>query len=169
MINRLFPVALLLLSGLAGCADGRSGYPSLAPRPVERAVLRAEPAPATAPVEAVPLPASADIAQLVASAQMADAAFKAALETARVAIEAGRGAAEGSEAWVDGQQAYSRAEAERAPVGNALAELDRRRQTAVAAGNNDEEAVIAEASLQIQALHEAETALLEALLPSQPE
>lgn len=169
MINRLFSGALLLLSGLAGCADGRSGYPSLAPRPVERAVLRVAPAAATAPIEAAPIPASADIAQIVATARAADAAFRAALETARALIEAGRGAAEGSEAWVDGQQAYSRAEAERAPVGNALAELDRRRQAAVAAGNSDEEAVIAEASLQVQALHEAETALLDALMPAKSE
>jgi hypothetical protein len=163
---RAFPAAVLALSALAGCADTRSGYPSLAPRPIERAVLRAEAAPATAPVETPPLAATADVAQIVASAQAADAAFKAALDAARPQIEAGRAAAEGSEDWAAGQLAYSRAEAARAPVGQALAELDRRRQAAVAAGNTDEEAAIAEATLQVQALDEAERALLEAMMPS---
>lgn len=160
------PVALLILSLLAGCTDSRIGYPSLAPRPVERAVLRAEPASAATVGEPAALPASADIAQIVASAQAADVAFKAALDKARPAIEAGRSAAPGSEAWVDGQQALSGTDAERAPVGNALAELDRRRQAAVAAGKADEEAAIAEATLQVQALDEAERALIDAAMPS---
>ena len=163
MTGLRFP-ALLLFSMVTGCADVRSGYPSLAPRPIERAVLQAQPAPATAPVATPPLPASAGIAQILASAQAADAAFRAALETGRPRIEAGRAAAEGSEAWVEGQLAYSRAEAERAPVGQALAELDRRRQAAIAAGNGAEEAAIAEAALQVQALDEAGRALLAALM-----
>ena len=165
MIPR-FAVALLalpVLSVLASCADMGSGYPSLAPRPVERAVLQADPAPAAAPA---PLPASADIAQVVARAQTADAAFRAALETARPRIVAARGAPEGSEAWMAGQQAYSDAEAQRAPVGEALVELDRRREAATAAGREDEAAAIAEAGLQVQALDEAGRALLSGLMPS---
>jgi len=168
MTYRAFLAALLALSVPAGCADTRSGYPSLAPRPIERAVLRADPVPAV-PVEAPPLPDAAGIAQILASAQTADAAFKAALEALRPQIEAGRTAAEGSEEWVAGQLAYSRAEAERAPVGQALAELDKRRQAAVVAGNEAEEAAVAEATLQVQALDEAERAMLEAPMPSAPE
>lgn len=158
--------ALLALSALASCADTRSFYPSLAPRPVERAVLQADPAPA-APVAgpaAAPLPASADIAQIVARAQAADAAFRAALDKARPEIVAGRGAAEGGEAWVVAQQAYSDVESLRAPVGEALAELDRRREAATEAGRNDEAAAIAEAGLQVQALDEAGRALLASLI-----
>lgn len=163
---RALTATLLALSVLPGCADTRSGYPSLAPRPVERAVLRVEPAPATAPVETPSISATADLARIVADAHAADAAFRAALDAARPQIEAGRAAAEGSEPWVAAQQAYSRAEAERTPVGQALAELDRRRQAAIGAGNAAEEAAVAEATLQVQALDEAERALLDAALPS---
>ena len=163
-MNPRFAVALLMLSAVAGCADGRSGYPSLAPRPIEREVMRADPAPAAAPVEAPP-PATADIAQIVAGAQIADAAFKAAVDKARPRIEAARGAAEGSEVWVEGQQAYSDAEAARAPVGAALVELDRRRQAATEANSDGEVAALGEAALQVQAIDEAERALLASLMP----
>lgn len=162
------PAAAVLsaLPLLAACADTRSGYPSLAPRPVERAVMQADPAP-PAPVAgpaATVLPASPDIAQIVARAQAADAAFRGALEQARPQILAGRSAAEGSEAWVTAQQAYSDAEAVHAPVSEALAELDRRREAATAAGRHDEAAAIAEAGLQVQALDEAGRALLAGLI-----
>ena len=169
MMTPRFAAALLalpVLSALASCADMRSGYPSLAPRPVERAVLQADPAPAVTPAVPVPLPGSADIAQIVARAQAADVAFRAALDKARPQIVAARGAPEGSETWVAGQQAYSDAEAQRAPVGEALIELDRRREAATAAGRGDEAAVIAEAGLQVQALDEAGRALLSGLMPS---
>ena len=162
----LLGLSIAAASILAGCADTRSGYPSLAPRPVERAAVRVDPAPATAPVETPAIPRSADIDQIVAGARAADAAFTAALDAARSQIAAGRAAPEGSEAWVAGQQAYSRAEAERAPVGQALAELDKRRQAAIAAGQAEDDAAIAEATLQVQALDEAERARLEALMPS---
>lgn len=159
-------MTLLLLAGLAGCADTRTGYPSLAQRPIEREVLRAAVAPPAAVTGTPPLPAAAAIEQIVASARTADAAFRAALDQARPAIEAGRHAAEGSEAWVAGQQAYSNADFARAPVSEALAELDRRRQAATAAGDGAEEAATIEALLQVQAIDEAERAQLAALMPS---
>ncbi|WP_340316954.1 hypothetical protein [Rhizorhabdus argentea] len=156
--------ALAALAILAGCADTRSGYPSLAPRPIERAMMQAEAAAPLPPAAPPPLAPSADIAEILASATAADTAFKAALEKARPQIEAGRGAGEGSEAWVVAQQAYSDVEVARAPIGDALAELDRRRQAAVAAGRGGEEAAAAEATLQVQALDEAERALLAGLV-----
>lgn len=165
---RLSLLPPLLFLGLAACADGRSGYPSLAPRPIEREVLRVDVVSPAAGVDgagtgSAPLPPSADIAQIVARAQAADAAFRAALEKGRARIVAGRAAAEGSEAWADGQIAYSEADAARAPVGEALAELDGRRQAAIDAGDGAQEAAIAEAAIQLQALHEAQSAQLAAL------
>jgi len=159
--------AAAALALVAGCADTRSGYPSLAPRPVERALLHAEPAPAAPAAVAQAAPAAtAGLAQLLTGAQTADAAFRAALEKARPTIEAGRAAAEGSEAWVAGQQAYSAAETERLPVSQALAEIDRRLEAAVEAGQAGAEPALGEAMLQLQALDEAERALLDAVLPS---
>ena len=167
MMSRLSAVALLALSTLAGCAGTTQGYPSLAPRPIEREVMRADAVPPAPPpaVEAPPLPPSADIAAIVARAEAADAAFRAALAEARARIEAGRGATEGSETWIVAQQAYSGLEATTAPLADALAELDHRRQAAATAGAGDEEAALAEASLRVQALFEAERAQLAQLLP----
>jgi len=169
MRGLLISAALLppLLGALAGCTDAREGYPSLAPRPVEREVMRADAVPPAPPpaVEAPPLPAAADIAAIVARAEAADAAFRAALAEARARIEAGRGATEGSETWIVAQQAYSGLEATTAPVADALAEIDHRRQAAATAGAGDEEAALAEASLTVQALFEAERAQLAQLLP----
>ena len=164
---RIATVALALAL-LAGCADTRSGYPSLAPRPVERSVMQVEPAPAAPAVAAAPVApvsASADVAQIVARAQAADATFRAELEKARPKILAAKGATEGSETWVAGQQAYSDVDAVRGPVGDALVELDRRRLAASEAGNGAEEAAIIEAMQQLQALDEAEQAQLALLMP----
>ncbi|WP_066961251.1 hypothetical protein [Rhizorhabdus dicambivorans] len=166
MRNHLLPPFLLLCAGLAGCAE-TTGFPSLAPRPIEREVLRAEAVPPVpAPAEAAPIPASAEIAEIVARALAADAAFKAELERARPLIEAGRNAPEGSEAWVAGQQAYSAADASSAPVAEALGELDRRREAAADAGDGATEAAITDALVQLQALYEAQRAQLAALMPA---
>lgn len=166
MKSRLFPAALVLCAGLAGCADTGSGYPSLAPRPIEREVLQADGVPPVPPAAPAPAAPSADIAQIVAGARSADAAFRATLEKVRPAIEAGRSAPEGSEAWVVAQQAYSDADIARMPVADALAELDRRREAAASAGDSAGEAAVLEALVQLQELHEAERALLAALMPA---
>ncbi|QEH77251.1 hypothetical protein EIK56_03335 [Sphingomonas sp. C8-2] len=157
---------LVGLAGLAGCADTRTGYPSLVPRPIEREVMQAEAVPPAPPATPAPPAPSADIAQIIAGARSADAAFRAEVEKARAAIEAGRSAPEGSEAWVAGQQAYSNADIARLPVADAMAELDRRREAAIEAGDSASEAAIAEAQGQLQELQEAERALLTALLPA---
>jgi len=160
------PMLLLLCAGLAGCADP-TGYPSLAPRPIEREVMKAEaPPPAPAPAEVAPIPASAAIADIVARGEAADAAFAAALAKAQPRIEAGRGASEGSEAWVVAQQAYSDVETASAPLSDALAELDRRREAAVESGDEAGEAASAGAIARLQALYEAQRARLSALMPA---
>lgn len=165
MTIRLLPAAAFLCAGLSGCAQ-TTGYPSLAPRPIEREVLRAEVPPAPAPAEAAPIPPSADVAAIVDRARAADALFRGALAKARPAIEAGRNAPEGSEAWVVSQQAYSGVDAASTPLADALGELDRRREEAAAAGDIGAEAAITEALLQIQALYEAQLSALAALLPA---
>lgn len=166
MNSRLLSAALLLGAGLSACADTRTGYPSLAPRPVEREVMRAEVAPAAEAVQEAPPSPSADLLQIVAGAESADAAFRTALDKARPMIEAARGAPEGSEAWIAGQLGYSRADAARAPVAEALVELDRRREVAVDKGDTRGEAAIAEALGRVQTLYDAQLAALSALLPA---
>jgi hypothetical protein len=166
MTIRLLPAAALLCAGLSGCAQ-TTNYPSLAPRPIEREVLRAEAVPpASAPAVAAPIPPSADVAAIIARAQAADVLFREALEKARPAIEAGRAAPEGSDAWVSGQQAYSSVDAAATPVADALGELDRRREDAATAGDAATEAAITDALVQLQALYEAQRSALAALMPA---
>ena len=167
MSNQLLPPILLTALALSGCAAPTEGYPSLAPRPIEREVLQAVPVPAVPdPAAVAPLPPSADIAALVAQAKTADASFHEAVEKARPLIEAGRGTEEGSERWANAQQAYSSAEAARAPGTEALAELDRRREAAVTSGDAATEASVAAALDEVQALDDAERALLTTLMPA---
>lgn len=166
MRSRLFPAALLVFSaGLVGCADTRTAYPSLAPRPIEREVMQAEAVPPAPPATPAPPSPSADVTQVVAGARAADAAFHATLGKARPVIAAGRSAPEGSEAWVAAQQAYSDVDVARMPLADALAELDRRREAATTAGDGNAEAAIAAALGEVQELYDAETALLTALMP----
>jgi hypothetical protein len=117
----LIPALATALFWLAGCAAG-GGFPSLAPRPIERelAVERpTTPAPETATDPAL----GARVAALVRQARAGDSAFEAALAGARSAA-AGAGS-EGSDGWIAAQAAVSRVEAARAEVVTALAELDR--------------------------------------------
>lgn len=148
---------------LAGCAGNVGGYPSLAPRPVERA-MQMPAGPVAAPV--APVPAfPGEIAAIVAAAREADATFQARLAEQRPAIEAGRKAAAGSESWVVAQEAYSAVDSARGGTGSALADLDRLHQEAVAAGDSGRQAIVESAIGQVQAIDQAERAILAKLLP----
>ena len=83
------------------------------------------PAPITAPAP-VPVDAGHDerIAALVERARQGHSAFNAELSAARATVAGAAGAAVGSEAWVVGQQAVTRADARRTPVAESLADLD---------------------------------------------
>ena len=117
---------------LAGCLQGSGSFPSLAPRPYEvdpaRVAERADD-PAAAPAAPAETALSYEQRQAIEAAQdqhrAAEAAFRAALPGVRSAVEAARGAATGSEAWVVAQQALSRLEVSRTPSVEALANLDR--------------------------------------------
>jgi hypothetical protein len=117
----LFP-SLLALAGLAGCGGASGPYPSLAPRPIEKAL--GEP---TAPPKVAPIPddpeVGARVSSFLAEAQTGDRAFRAALPAAAAAVR--HAGAAGSDSWIQAQQALSRAEAAEMPTTRALAELDR--------------------------------------------
>jgi hypothetical protein len=111
--------AALLLA--AGCAT-EGPFPSLEPRPIEQQDPLAEPV-RTPPVVAPDPVIRARAAELLARAQAGERDFDAAYGSASVAARTAGG--EGSESWIEAQQAISRAEAARAPSMTALAELDR--------------------------------------------
>jgi hypothetical protein len=118
MIRPLTTLPWLVLA--AGCAP-EGPYPSLAPRPMERALAETD---IERPVPALPDdPAVAERArELSREAQRGQAKFEAALPAARAAAAAA--GAVGSESWIAAQQALSRLEAARTTTTRALAELD---------------------------------------------
>ena len=110
--------APLALSACVAAGD----FPSLAPRPAERERTLV---PAARPVPVVPSDPAllARLAELRRLAAEGERAFEAAFGPAEAAV--GRIGAQGSESWIEAQQAVSRLEAAREPTARALAELDR--------------------------------------------
>jgi hypothetical protein len=100
-------------------------HPSLAPRAVERFTVT-EPSPPPPSQPAIPEDASLQerATALVAQARTADARFRERLADAKAMVANGSGAAIGTEAWVQAQQAVSRVDVLREPVARSLADLD---------------------------------------------
>jgi hypothetical protein len=161
MISLRLSVVATAAMLLSGCAADMSGYPSLAPRTVEKS---AEPAPAE-PAPPMPPTGSNDIGAIVTAAKAADTAFNEEVAKARPTIEKGRGAAQGGDAWVAAQQAFSGVESARGGVGSALADLDRLHQEAVAKGDPARLASVEAAIAEVQAIDGAEQATLASLQP----
>ncbi len=116
------PLRLPLLASAAmltaGCVS-EGPFPSLAPRPDERLAIEE-------PVREAPqIPDDSAlrvrINTLLAEARAGDEAFERDYEAA--ARAAARAGAEGSDSWIDAEQAYSRAEASRLRATDAAAEL----------------------------------------------
>ena len=119
-LRATFPI-LLPLALAAGCA-APGPYPSLAPRPAEKAY--ADDAEERKPTPQPDDPALAgEIDRLLAEAKAGSADFDSALPGAQAS--AGAAGASGSDAWIEAQQALSRVEAARARTTAALADLDR--------------------------------------------
>ncbi|WP_019833225.1 hypothetical protein [Sphingomonas sp. PR090111-T3T-6A] len=158
-------IAILpLLLASAACTGPESGYPSLAPRPIESLSL-AEPArPAAAPAIADPN-ALASYAPIIAQARTDDATFQETLKRERETLERGRDASRGSDAWTAAQTSLSRIEAARAPVARALSDLDAARSSAPTEENTGQAVAANQAFEQVQALDEAETTALSGLMP----
>ena len=151
---RVLPAMLVPLLVAAGCA-APGPYPSLAPRPAEKAY--AEDADERKPIPQPDDPAlAAEIDRLAAAARSGAADFDAALPAAQAAAGAAGGA--GSDSWVEAQQALSRLEAARARTTAALADLDRLQVERVGAGtlgDGDRERLRA-ATAEIQALADSQ-------------
>jgi hypothetical protein len=123
-MNRSFlALSAVLAACLAGCVS-QGPFPSLAPRPAEQEDWTEEPAHA-APVVAEDAALRARIAALLTQARDGERAFEADLPAAQRATA--HPGAEGSDRWVEAQQAISRLEAARARTDEAAAELHRLR------------------------------------------
>jgi len=99
------PAPLLALILLAGCAEDRSGYPSLAPRPVEKAGFEE---PERAPVTVAPDPAlDTQVAEVGDKLTKIAAGFDRDAANAARFASAAKAQPVGSEAWLSAQSALA--------------------------------------------------------------
>jgi hypothetical protein len=87
-------------------------------------------------------------------------AFLAEVAAARPAIERGSGTAEGSEAWVAAQQAYTAADAARGALTAALTDLDALRRDQADNANPGNQAALDQAAQRLGALDAEDNAAL---------
>ena len=156
------PFAFLIpLALAAGCA-APGPYPSLAPRPSEKAY--AEDAEERKPTPQADDPALAgEIDRLLAEARAGARDFDSALPGAQ--RTAGSAGAAGSDSWIEAQQALSRLESARARTTAALADLDRlsvERTSAGTLGEGDSER-LRRATEEMQALADSQADRLQRL------
>lgn len=156
--HRLAPFALL---ALAAC-EPKSSFPSLAPRPMERALGPVDQAPPeTAVADDPALPDR--LRPLVEAGHASQAEFDKALAAARRVVAAS--GPPGSDSWVGAQQAVSRVQNASAPMAKALADLDafaieQAKAHPLSPGDQDR---IQQANAELQALADAQRGEIEAL------
>lgn len=152
---------LFILALAAGCA-APGPYPSLAPRPAEKAY--AEDAEERKPTPQPDDPALAgEIDRLLAAGRAGAAEFDSAFPAAQRA--AGAAGAAGSDSWIEAQQALSRLESARARTTAAVADLDRlavERTSAGTLGAGDSER-LRSATAELQALTDSQADRLQRL------
>lgn len=118
--------ALLLITLLAACSTTEDdGYPSLAPREIEKIDINEPAADNALPSPGADSTLSRKLAEIEGRARSGNARFEPLYGTAQRATNAARGSAPGSEAWVVAQQAISRAEVATADTAAAVADIDK--------------------------------------------
>ncbi|WP_287938780.1 hypothetical protein [Sphingopyxis sp.] len=111
---------------LSACAAAQGGdYPSLAKRPVEGRFDVAPPSVVVPPPGPLPTDLAGRLARWESDAAGAQQAFARERAPTEAAVAAAGGTAISSENWVVAQQAISRLQATRAPLTDALADIDR--------------------------------------------
>lgn len=153
MNMRILATAALLAAALTACVS-QGPFPSLAVRPAEREDWSEEPVH-TAPPVADDAAVRTRVAALVADARAGSARFDADYAAAERA--AARSGPEGSDAWIEAQEALSRVEAARGDTTNAATELHQLRleRTGMATSAADL-ALIDAAIAQVEGLSEGQ-------------
>jgi hypothetical protein len=121
MRRPLAPLSIVAAT-LAACTAQGGDFPSLAPRPIEKAseTPPVHPAPLVTPDAEL----DARIATLAKQFADADAAFGPAVDRTRALVEAARNAGVGSGPWLDGQTALAELDGIRAQSTAAMSALD---------------------------------------------
>lgn len=160
MIKRI--TAILVPALLSACAAS-GPYPSLAKRPFER------PPVATPEAPPAPLPASdpallGRIADALKQAKDGVPGFEAALPVARTAAERAWGAAQESDAWIDGQVMVTRLERTTGPARDALAALDDERRFLDQHPGSPDVVALQSAIAEVEAIDARQSEAIHALL-----
>ncbi len=154
---------LFMVGGLAlaGCSANLPDAPSLRPRPIEHRPILPPDAPSEPQTAATPALAQ-KLAGIVADAKAGHAAFETERSDNAGALARAKGAAEGSEAWIAGQQVMSALDAARTPVRDAAGAIDELRVDPAYIGTGDREAIEATAAT-VAALATQEAEAVDAL------
>lgn len=167
-ISRFAAIAMLAPAlATSACAD-RSQFPSLSRRPAEDAYAGARSAtPAPAPIPAAMTDGLArKIAALLKSAEEAHATFESRRPAATRTASAAAGSTRGSESWSVASVALAGLESARSLAAMPLADLDRLEAEAsnrAVDGSDTDLRAVREARQKVDALVEAETAVIDSL------
>ena len=156
---------ILLLSAAAGslaACGAQVSAPSLMPRAVEKQPIDMPVATAIEADTPVDPALQTKIAEQVAKAQAGDAAFNAQRAEAEKMVARAAGAGQGSDAWVEAQEALTALESARIAVRDAAAAIDALRDDPANAAPGNRAAIDA-AAAEMTRLEEAQTALAVAL------
>lgn len=118
-----FLLPLMLLGGCAGLSD--DGYPSLAPRDIEKIDINAPAADKSEPSPPADAALLGRLRAIEAKAQSGNAKFEPLYAAAQRSTSAARGSSPGSESWVVANMAISRAEAATTDTASAVADIDK--------------------------------------------
>jgi len=147
---------IFALGGLAltGCGASLPDVPTLGPRPAEHQPIL-PPDPASEPASPADPALVRQLATVVAEARAGHAKFEEQRRSTAGALAAGKGASEGSEAWIAGQTALSGLDAAKGPVRDAAGTIDALRIDPAHAGTGDRAAIEA-AAAEIAAMADEE-------------
>jgi hypothetical protein len=156
------PILLFLpaLTALSACHGGIDA-PSLAPRPVEQQPIL-DPSPPIEPDSTLDSALSGRLTAILTAADQGNATFDRARRDAEVAVGRATGGAEGSDDWVEAQQALSALDAARAPVQDQMTALEELRADLANAARANRDAIDVAAS-RIGAIDDAQAQAYQAL------
>ena len=117
------PLIAAALLSLPGCGADMNGYPSLAPRPVEKLGFEEPATPPPSPVAADP-GLDTRLGTIAAARASAARDFDAAAERAATRTSAARRATAGSERWLDAQTAIAELDSLRSAHADSLNQLE---------------------------------------------
>lgn len=147
---------------LAGCSAGVQA-PSLMPRAVEKQPIDLPVGASVEPERPADSALQARIAKQIAAAEAGDKSFETQRAIAETAAKAAAGAAPGSEAWVQAQEAVTALESPRLAVRDAATAIDALRDDPANASAGNRAAIDA-AAARVGAIESRETAAVAALV-----